>query len=377
MKKIKIAIDASRNKSGGAKIHLIEILNNFKFENYDIKEVHLWSYKDLLNEISDYPWLKKHLAFKDSLNIFSQLYWQNKILPKLLRKEKIDILLNTSAGSVCYFKPNITMSREMLSFEKGEMEKTGFSLYRLRILILRYVQIYSFKKANGVIFLTNYASRIIQNFTGRLDNFKIINHGISNKFRKCKKSKTNKTKKIKCIYVSNVDFYKNQWNVVKAFSDFKNDNMELYLVGSLGDGKAKKLLEKTLLDIDPEKKFIKTLDHVNHNDLPTLLSSVDIFIFASSCENMPNTLVEGMASGLPILCSNRGPMPEILQDGGIYFDPENAESISKALQKMIKNEKTRLKFSKKSLYLSQKFSWEKCSKQTFEYLIEIYKKGAC
>ena len=92
---------------------------------------------------------------------------------------------------------------------------------------------------------------------------------------------------------------------------------------------------------------------------------------------MPNTLVEGMASGLPILCSNRGPMPEILQDGGIYFDPENAESISKALQKMIKNEKTRLKFSKKSLYLSQKFSWEKCSKQTFEYLIEIYKKGAC
>ena len=377
MKKIKIAIDASRNKSGGAKIHLIEILNNFKFENYDIKEVHLWSYKDLLNEISDYPWLKKHLAFKDSLNIFSQLYWQNKILPKLLRKEKIDILLNTSAGSVCYFKPNITMSREMLSFEKGEMEKTGFSLYRLRILILRYVQIYSFKKANGVIFLTNYASRIIQNFTGRLDNFKIINHGISNKFRKCKKSKTNKTKKIKCIYVSNVDFYKNQWNVVKAFSDFKNDNMELYLVGSLGDGKAKKLLEKTLLDIDPEKKFIKTLDHVNHNDLPTLLSSVDIFIFAASCENMPNTLVEGMASGLPILCSNRGPMPEILQDGGIYFDPENAESISKALQKMIKNEKTRLKFSKKSLYLSQKFSWEKCSKQTFEYLIEIYKKGAC
>ena len=35
---------------------------------------------------------------------------------------------------------------------------------------------------------------------------------------------------------------------------------------------------------------------------------------------MPNTLVEAMASGLPIACSDRGPMPEVLGDGGVLFD---------------------------------------------------------
>ena len=42
-----------------------------------------------------------------------------------------------------------------------------------------------------------------------------------------------------------------------------------------------------------------------------------------------------MASGIPIACSNRGPMPEILRDGGIYFDPENVDSIKDALELMI------------------------------------------
>ena len=50
--------------------------------------------------------------------------------------------------------------------------------------------------------------------------------------------------------------------------------------------------------------------------MPEYLSKSNIFIFASSCENMPITLIEGMASGLPIACSDRGPMPEVLQDGG-------------------------------------------------------------
>ena len=50
-------------------------------------------------------------------------------------------------------------------------------------------------------------------------------------------------------------------------------------------------------------------------------------IFASSCESSSCVLIENMASGLPIACSNRGPMPEVLKDGGVYFDPEKPIDI--------------------------------------------------
>lgn len=375
MKKIRIGIDASRNRSGGAKIHLIGILKDIDFNNYNIDEVHVWSYKDLLDQLPNYPWLKKHAPFRKKTSLIKELYWQNRELPSILKKLNIGILLNTDAGSICYFNPSITMSRDMLSYEKGEMERFGISIARLRLFILKYVQKKSLLNADGAIFLTKYASSVIQKFTGKIKNYRIIHHGISEDFRINKEILDEDTgHKLKCIYVSNVTFYKHQWNVVRAFSLLKKYNIELILAGSLGSGKAKKMLDKAIAEVDPKKEFICTTNQINHEKIPSLLNDSDIFIFASSCENMPNTLVEAMAAGMPIACSDRGPMPEILRDGGLYFDPENIDSIYEAISALVEDKNLRISLSKKSKNYSEEYSWKKCSKKTFNYLIEIYNK---
>ena len=375
MKNIKVAIDASRNRSGGAKIHLIGILKDINYNNYNIDEVHVWSYKELLDQLPNYPWLKKHSPFNSKTSLIKELYWQNRKLPGILKKLDVDILLNTDAGSICYFKPNVTMSRDMLSYEKGEMKRFGISVARLRLFILKYVQKKSLLNADGVIFLTKYASSVIQKFTGKIKNYKIIHHGISENFRINKEIVDEDTShKLKCIYVSNVTFYKHQWNVVRAFSLLKKYNIELILAGKLGSGKAKKMLDKAIAEVDPKKEFISTTDQINHEEIPNLLNDSDIFIFASSCENMPNTLVEAIAAGMPIACSDRGPMPEILRDAGLYFDPENIDSIYKAISNLIKDKNLRVSLSRKSKNYSEEYSWEKCSEKTFNYLIEIYDK---
>ena len=375
MNKIKIAIDASRNRSGGAKIHLIGILNEFNINNYNIKEIHLWSYPDLLKQIPDYPWLIKHCPSKSPQSIFKELYWQNKKLPILLKQNSIDVLLNTDAGSICYFKPSITMSRDMLSYEKGEMKRFGISIARLRLILLKYVQKKSLLNSNGAIFLTKYASEIIQKFNGKIKNYKIINHGIGENFRIDKEfADCENKRKFKCLYISNVSFYKHQWNVVRAFKKIKdeNDNIELVLAGGLGSGKPRKLLENAINEVDPDRKFILTLGQIPHEKIPDIINEADLFIFASSCENMPNTLVEAMASGIPIACSNRGPMPEILGDSGLYFNPEDIDSIYQAVIKLIYDKNLRSLLSNKTKEISNKFSWKKCSEKTFDYLVEIH-----
>jgi glycosyltransferase involved in cell wall biosynthesis len=50
---------------------------------------------------------------------------------------------------------------------------------------------------------------------------------------------------------------------------------------------------------------------------------------------MPNILLEAMAAGLPIACSNRGPMPEVLGTAGLYFNPENPAEIACAIRTVI------------------------------------------
>lgn len=104
------------------------------------------------------------------------------------------------------------------------------------------------------------------------------------------------------------------------------------------------------------------------------LAEADLFIFASSCENMPNTLLEAMAVGLPIACSNRGPMPEVLDDGGVYFDPEDAVSIANSVEQLIKDPDLRAKIARRASQLSEQYSWSRCAEETWKFICETYRR---
>ena len=159
---------------------------------------------------------------------------------------------------------------------------------------------------------------------------------------------------IECVYVSNVDKYKNHASVLKAFQILRDDglNVKITFIGE-GSTSAKSRFSKMLSEIDPKRHFSRQVEHVNHTKLSKILSETNLFVFASSCENMPNTLIEGMSCGLPIACSAMGPMPEVLKDGGVYFNPTNPDSIATAIAQIIKNPKLRQRISKRSLALSK------------------------
>ncbi len=372
-----IGINASRAKSGGALAHLKGILLNCKATQLGISEVHVFSHDSLYEQLPNFPWLKKHRFKQSSSSLFSQLLWEYFLLPKLLKYHKCQILFNLDAGSICPFKPAVTMSRDMLSYEAGEMERFGMSKARLRLIILKYIQNVSFKRSQGVIFLTEYASKEIQKSCGPLKNIRVIPHGISENFRIKKPPRKDKETQsaFELIYVSNIDYYKHQWNVVAAVEILNSTelNLNLTLVGDL-EGPAFKELQKQILKSDPNGNFVNLIPFLPHDNLPQYLSKADIFVFASSCENMPNTLIEGMAAGLPIACSDRGPMPEVLGSAGVYFNPVSIESIVKALEELMSSQAKREKLAQEAESASQRFSWGVCSNQTWGFITETYEK---
>ena len=80
-----------------------------------------------------------------------------------------------------------------------------------------------------------------------------------------------------------------------------------------------------------------------------------------------------MAAGLPIACSHRGSMPEVLRESGVYFDPEKPDEIAQALRSLIVGKKLRETKSISSHKLAQEYSWKQCANQTFAFLSEIAK----
>jgi glycosyltransferase involved in cell wall biosynthesis len=374
--KLVIGVDASRNRSGGAKTHLLGMLAAVDPQAYGVAQVHVWSYKKLLNALPDAEWLVKHGPPELERSLLAQLWWQYWQLPKELKRHGCEVLLSTDAGSVCRYTPSIVMSRDMLSFEGTEMQRYGLLTFaRTRLLLLRYMQISSLRRATGALFLTIYASEVIQRFTGALRSVQVIPHGIGENFRQqlTQRVWSESEQQINCVYVSNADLYKHQWHVVRAIAKLRasGHKVALRLVGG-GSGPAKQLLDQAIAEVDPMGSFVQILDAVPHADIPAQLATADIFIFASSCENMPNTLVEAMAAGLPIACSNRGPMPEILQDAGVYFDPEDSASIAAAVTTLLQDPEHRTRLAKKAHGLAAQYSWHRCATQTWAFLNEVW-----
>lgn len=374
---IVVGIDASRNRSGGARAHLIGILSHSNPPMNGIKKIHLWAYSDLLNAIPDKDWLVKHNHKLIEKNIFYQIFWQIFILPIDFRSEGCDIILNTDAGTFSSIKPSITMSRDMLSYEPGEMQRYGWGFSRIRLMLLRYVQNKSLRNSTGSIFLTHYAARLIRNIANAKNVYKVVPHGVGEYFRFIKPQDRliNYRNYYNLLYVSNFDLYKHQWHVVRAIRYLIDSgyNINLTLVGG-GSGKGRNLLDMELMKSDPFNSFVTVYEFVSHESLIKFLKNADIFVFASSCENMPNTLVEAMAAQLPIACSDRGPMPEVLGNAGCYFNPEDPDSIANAVSLLINDLGLRKKLAREAAIKSMEYSWKRCADETWSFLVETMKR---
>lgn len=369
---IVVGIDASRNRSGGAKAHLVGLLGAAEPAQFGISHVHIWSSRSLLQALPDPPWLTKHNPPPLDGSLLQEAWWQLTALPGEMRRLGCDILLSTDAGTIGRYQPSVVMSRDMLPYAPDEMRRYGLSKARLRTALLRHIQSSSMKRATAVIFLTEFASRAIQAVTGRLHNFEIIPHGVGEAFRQTRNGAhwpASGDGEVRCLYVSNADLYKHQWMVVRAISDLRQrgHNVSLTLAGG-GGGEAKRLLDEELARSDPGRRFVREVGAVAHEKVPALLVEADLFVFASSCENMPNTLLEGMASGLPVACSDRGPMPEVLQDGGQYFDPENPATIAAAIERIIVDADLRERIARRAKERSELYSWQRCARETWSFL---------
>lgn len=370
--KLKIGIDASRNRSGGAVAYLLGILRYFKPEAYPIKEIHIWGSTDLLKKIPDYVWLTKHTNHLINGSIFQQIYWQAFLLKGELLEYKCDILFAPDAASFCKFYPMVTVSQDMLAYDKKAGNKYPFGLQKLRIFLLRLVQNSAFKRAAGVIFLSKFASNEIQKSCGKLVNSVVVPHGVNDIFFSSQWSDLDRFqvgKKIQFLYVSNAEIYKNQWHVIKAVAKLRNQGMNAYLllIGG-GVGLPQEMINNAIQEVDGARAFISQKDFLPNYELPKYILQSDVFVFASGCENLPITLLEGMATGVPIASSNYGPMPEALQDGGVYFDPENSDSIAEALKLLVSDKSVRASVTERALDLSRHYKWRRCSGETWNFI---------
>lgn len=374
-----LGVDASNICAGGGLTHLAELLRNANPVNFGFKRVMLWGSAKTLSKLCNKSWLEKvHVPVLDGI-LPQRIFWQQFALPKLLKQNSCNLLFSpggTLPGHV--FVATVTMSRNLLPFEPKEAARYDAVFRRLRFKLLNIIQKMSYQKANGLIFLTQYAEQTVcSQLKKKPPRKKIVPHGINTNFILPPRNQKaldffSLTNPFTLLYVSIVDVYKHQWHVAKAVAGLRENGFPV-AIDFVGPSypQAMRRFEKVVRELDSNSSFINYKGAIPYDELSEVYHRADAFVFGSSCENMPNILLEAMAAGLPIACSNRGPMPEVLGDGGVYFDPENPADIAQALFKLMQSPELRAGMAKESFRRAQAYSWTLCAHDTFRFLSDV------
>jgi glycosyltransferase involved in cell wall biosynthesis len=374
---LRVGIDASNLRGGGGITHLAALLSHLDIADAGVERIVVWGSRAVLGRLIERPWLVKSNPRELEGTAAARLAWRRRTLPRCARDE-CNLLF--APGGLCTdrFHPVVTMSRNMLPFQFREMARYGLSRMFLRLGLLRSAQRRSFQIADGVIFLSQFARETVLRATGPLSGLSIvIPHGIESKFF-CEPRPARPAvdftlnEPMRLLSVSIVDVYKHQWCIAEAVARLRQEGLPIS-VRFVGDAyaPAANRLSRVIHKHDPQREFLHYDGPVDHASLPGCYQGAEGFVFASSCENLPNILLEAMASGLPIACSDRQPMPEVLGPAGVYFDPTRPREIETALRQLFCDAELRRHLARAAHERAQQFSWSACARDTFRFLADV------
>jgi glycosyltransferase involved in cell wall biosynthesis len=308
-------------------------------------------------------------------NPLTRAAWERIYLPKLVRELKAEVLF--CPGGIIGAKvplgcKSVTMFRNMIPFDRAQRRKYPLGYMRVRNWLLARLMMRSMAKADSVICISEFARQLIERRVPELSGkTTVIPHGINPIFR------SNHEPRPKwlpagdyILYVSLVDVYKAQLEVVRAFALLKKRRLtseRLILTGPARSRYAQDVRDE-IARLGLENDVILT-GSVAYEILPSLYRHALINVFASECENCPNILLEALASSRPLLSSCRPPMPEFGGDAAIYFDPSSPEQLADKLLSIIDDPVRMTELSHKARHRSLLYDWSQAGRTTWDLIL--------
>ncbi len=116
---------------------------------------------------------------------------------------------------------------------------------------------------------------------------------------------------------------------------------------------------------------VRWLGPVPEADLPALYSAAALFVFPSLYEGFGLPVLEAMACGVPVICSNTSSLPEVAGDAALLVDPTDAQSLAAAIAGLLEDESRREEMRERGLQQAARFSWDRTAAMTLEMYREV------
>jgi glycosyltransferase involved in cell wall biosynthesis len=158
---------------------------------------------------------------------------------------------------------------------------------------------------------------------------------------------------------------KNALLAVEAFDAIasKFPNVKLVMAGKFSS-ETQKTIARICRSKYRERIIVTGL--ISDDEKRTLMSGALVTLFPSLCEGFGLPIIEAQACGCPVITSNTTSMPEVAGNAALLIDPRNAESLAKAMEKIILSKDLRKDLVKKGYENIKRYSWDLAARQMEE-----------
>lgn len=378
---MKLFIDASNLRRGGGVTHLEEVLKTRAYLNYGIERITIWAPQTTLDRIGDLPGVVRKSHPLIDKGRWHGVLFRKRYLDKLIEPDT-DLLWAPGGTYLGGFRPYVTMLRNFLPFEKSERDRFKYSRDWMRLLYLRRAQAKSFQQASGLIHISQKAHDVLNDLLELEDvSQTVIHHGLSTRFLMEPREQLpfeafSSERPVRLLYISHINHYKHQDKLIAAVASMREKGIpvELNLVGPALP-RALPKFNAARAKYDPSNQWVNWHGEVPYAEVQRFYHESDLYVFMSTCETFGNILLEAMASGLPILSSNRGALPEVHGGTADSVDPEDVAAVAAGLERLIRDCDLRQRHANEAYERAKTFTWAKCAERTFSFLQECKNKN--
>jgi len=319
---------------------------------------------DNVNDFSisakNYPFLKYYLA-------------KEFIYPKVAAKNQTDVN-HISDHSYCGLLRGLDSERAVVTchdliplVDTGSASWLGRRRFWFNVKLL--------PKAKRIITASEFMKQTIVEIFGRAleDKIAIIPYGINDTFRP----------------IENLDTLKEKYNIMKKSilhigSSYPRKNVELILevLSKRTDWQFVKIgpFSKRQLSYIKKRNLQKRILHFpfidlnEYEKLAEIYNSASALAYPSFYEGFGMPLLEAMACGCPVVCSEIPPFVEIAGESAVFFNPQDAKSLEASIERVLEDRYFKDQLIRAGFSVAKKYDWKKCAEETYKVYEEVYRR---
>ncbi len=320
-----------------------------------------------------FPKMKTKITSLPTVNPLVRVFWEQAVQPVQLLREGIDLL-----HSLAFVQPIFLPCEGIITIYDLSFILFPQRIHPLRRLYLRWGTQYSARKAQGIIAISGSTGQDITRLLGVPETkVYVVPCGVDEGFQPIDDKRVldefRKRQHLPAqmiLFVGTVEPRKNLVTLLKGYALLRKHILPPSLVIAGAKGWHHQEVFSAVEELGLQGHVIFP-GYIPQEELPLWYNAAEFFVYPSLYEGFGLPPLEAMSCGTPVITSNTSSFPEVVGDAGILVNPNSAQDIAEAMQRLLSHDSLRADMRRKGLDRSKEFSWQRAAQET----VKVYEQA--